>query len=719
MQGILSKRSLVIFLILLFAVGTTAFGKATPRVVPLSKINPVTVNAGATGPMLRTGDTCTVYHGGPPAYYIPSWIMGGDLYKAYQDPGQTCDRPYPFTVEAISFYLMYLAAGSIYISFDIETVDYSDPSCPMPGSLLTISPLYQVTMDNDFYLIQITLDTPVVVDGPYFVGLYFDSAGNPEASGLVTDTIRVPCVTFNDWGEGYVDLYDVNDNVGDPAFPGRMLLYSSGVTGGSGGPEPAPAARFVNPVDGQFLGERIDLWANDAAGSKIIDRAQFQYFDAGDWYEIGYDASDDPQLRNGVDPSGFGDGLSYLWNTTGLAENDYDLRVIISDTLGRADTAMVTDHIDPTPPFPTITQPAFGQNVCNGATVTITCPDEDIAYMSFERSSIPKDFSLPIDIVSQYIGGDINGDPADSNLAVNGEFGDYCSGPAAAAMVLKLWAERGYRYLTNEAGADMSDTLVMKRLFEAMNIRENLGAYDEEMINGLRTYIVAHYDLFNLPVDRTPTMAELYSWMGDYDYGVMIGISGTPGLWMTVAGSSGMTDVFGHATVKMADPVAATIDTYPIKEDAGKLWIFYDSVWREIGIMLGMVAKNWTVTRLSIGGDVIGSDGWGFEWNTQSLPEDSLYFLYVSVNDVAGHKGFSSVLVQKDCTIDGIAGDVNHDGQVNAADVVYMTYFLYLYGPPPPGGYGVADINCDSTVDIADLIYLFNYLYNGGPAPCP
>jgi hypothetical protein len=719
MQGILSKKSPVIFLILLFAVGTTAFGKAAPKVVPLSKINPVTVNAGATAPMLRAGDTCTVYLGGPPAYYIPNWIVGGDLYKSYQDPGQTCDRPYPFTIESISFYLMYLASGSIYMSFDIESVDTTDPSCPMPGSLLTISPLYQVTMDNDFYLIQITLDTPVVVEGPYFVGLYFDSSGNPEASGLVTDTIRVPCVTFNDWGEGYVDLYDVVDSNEDPAFPGRMLLYTSGTTGGSGGPEPAPAARFVNPVDGQFLGARIDLWANDASGSSIIDRAQFQYFDGGDWYDIGYDDSDDPQLRNGVDPSGSGDGLSYLWNTTGLAENDYDLRVIVSDTLGRADTATVTDHIDPTPPFPTITEPAFGQNICNGATVSIDCADEDIAYMSFERKSIPKDFSLPIQTVSQYIGGDVNGDPADSNLASNGEFGDYCSGPAAAAMAVKLWAGRGYPYLTNEAGADMSDTLVMKRLYEAMNIQENLGAYDEEMIGGLKTYIVAHYDLFDIPIDRSPTMAELYSWMGDYEYAVMVGISGTPGFWMTAAGSMGMTDAFGQASVKMADPITATIATYPIKEDAGRLWIFYDSVWREIRIMVGMVARNWTVSRLSVGGDVIGSDGWGFDWDTQSLSEDSLYFMYTSVNDAAGHKGFSSVLVQKDCTVNGIAGDVNHDGNVDAADIVYMMYFLYLSGPPPPGGYGVVDINCDNSIGVADLIYLFNYLYNGGPAPCP
>lgn len=719
MHCILSKKSLILFLVLLFAAGTAAFGKNAPKVVRLSGIDPIPVNVGATSPTLRAGDTCSVYPGGPAAYYIPNWIVGGDLYKAYQDPGETCDRPYPFTIEDISLYLAYLATGSIFISFDIESVDSTDPTCLMPGSLLAISPLYQVSLDNDFYLIQITLDTPIVVEGPFFVGLYFDSAGNPEASGLVTDTIRVPCVTFNDWGEGYVDLYDVEDNVGDPAFPGRMLLYTSGVTGGSGGPEPAPAARFINPPGGKFLGERIDLWANDAAGSAIIDRAQFQYYDSGEWYDIGYDNSDDPVFRNGVDPSGFGNGLSYLWNTTGLAENDYDLRVIISDTLGRADTAVVTDHIDPTPPVPVFTQPAFGQNICNGATVSVTCSDEDIAYMSFERKSIPRDFSLPIQVISQYIGGDVNGDPADGNLVSNGEFGDYCSGPAAAAMALRLWSGRGYIYLTNEAGANMSDTLVMKRLFEAMNIQENLGAYDEEMISGLKTYIVAHYDLFDLPIDRTPTMAELYSWMGDYQYAVMVGISGSPGFWMTAAGSEGMTDAFGHATIKMADPISGTIATYPIKEDAGKLWIFYDSVWREIGIILGMVARNWTVQRLSVSGDVNGADGWGFEWDTQSLSEDSLYFMNASVTDLVGNKGFSSVLVQKDCTVNGIAGDVNHDGQVNAADIVYMTYFLYLNGPPPPGGYIVTDINCDNTVGVSDLIYLFNYLYNGGPAPCP
>jgi hypothetical protein len=719
MSRIFSKNSLALFLILLFAAGTPIFGKATPRVVRLSDTNPIPVSSGSVAPMLRAGDTCTVYHGGPPAYYIPSWIIGAELYKAYQDPGKTCERPYPFSIDAIYLYLVYQASGSIYVSYDIEQADLTDPNCPMPGSLLVISPLYQVTMDNDFYLIQITLDTPVVVNGPYFIGLYFDSTGNPGAAALVTDTIRVPCVSYNDWGEGYVDLYDVQDSAGNPAFPGRMLMYSSGVTGGSGGQEPAPAARFINPSGGQFLGDRIDLWANDAAGSGIIDRAQFQYYNSGNWLDIGYDDSDDPQFRNGVDSSGSGNGLAYLWNTTGLAENDYQLRVIVSDTLGRADTATVTDHIDATPPFPTIIEPTFGQNVCNGATISIDCSDEDIAYMSFERKSIPKDLTVPIQIISQYLGGDINGNPGDGNPAANGEFGDYCSGPAAAAMAIRLWADRGYRYIANEAGADMSDTLVMKRLFEAMNIQENYGAYDEEMISGMKTYIVAHYDLFNLPIDRSPTLPELYSWMGDYDYAVMIGVSGTPGFWMTAAGSVGMTDAFGHATVKMADPLTATINTYPVKEDAGKLWIFYNSQWREIGIMVGMVARDWTVTRLSVGGDINGADGWGAAWDTQSLSEDSLYFFYALVNDMAGHKGFASVLVQKDCTVNGIAGDINHDGEVNSADVVYMSYFLYLAGPPPPGGYGVSDVNCDDSVDMADVVYLFNYLYNGGPPPCP
>ncbi len=712
------KLFIVLFILLLGA-GASLADKPTPQVLRLNNTQAVPIIPWEISPMFRAGDTCTVNLAGEPIFYIYPWVVGNELYKAYQDPSVTCDKPYPFTVEYIYLPLIYLDTGLIYISVDVEAVDMSDPSCPKPGSLLTISPNYEISLENNFYIITIPLDTPVVVNGPYFVGVYFGAAGNPEEAAVITDTFPAPCVSYNDWGEGYIDLDTVHSTEGDKIFPGRMILYSGGTTGGSGGPQPAPAARFINPVNNQVLGATVDLWTNDAAGSEIIDRARFQFRSDQDWYDIGFDADDNPPLRNGVTPSGSGNGLAYKWYTSGITEGEYTLRVIIDDTLGRADSAEVQVEIDPTPPIPYFDQLVIGQNVCDGIVVEVSCADEDVSFISFEAKAISKNFSPPIPLYHQQLGGDINDNPDDSNLVANGEYGDYCSGPAAAAMAIKYWFNKGYTYILRESTNILTDAQLMDRLFSAMQIQDNLGAYDEELIAGLRSYIVAHSDQLRVKVNRDPSVGDLYGWMGDEEYVVLVGLSGDPGLWMTAAGSVNLVDPNGQFMVKMANPVTGAVSTYSVKEDMGKLWIEMESSWSEIDLLVGVVAYDWTVIRPTVGVDAVGANGWSFDWDTQSLSQDSLYFLHAVASDLSGNSGDASVLVQIDCTANGTPGDVNHDSNVDPADIVYMTNFLYLNGPPPPGGYAPADINCDSSIDLSDVIYLFNYLFKSGPPPCP
>jgi hypothetical protein len=62
-------------------------------------------------------------------------------------------------------------------------------------------------------------------------------------------------------------------------------------------------------------------------------------------------------------------------------------------------------------------------------------------------------------------------------------------------------------------------------------------------------------------------------------------------------------------------------------------------------------------------------------------------------------------------------GDVNQDGSINSADVVFLINYLFVGGPAPvPLSKG--DVNCDGLVNSADVVYLINYLFVGGPAPC-
>jgi hypothetical protein len=61
-------------------------------------------------------------------------------------------------------------------------------------------------------------------------------------------------------------------------------------------------------------------------------------------------------------------------------------------------------------------------------------------------------------------------------------------------------------------------------------------------------------------------------------------------------------------------------------------------------------------------------------------------------------------------------GDVNADGEIGPADVVYLINYFFRNGDPPdplPAG----DCNCNGSIDPGDVIYLLNYLFRGWPPP--
>lgn len=702
--------------------GTILSAKPQPVVTPVPGWKPQTVlpNNAATSLRLAPGDTCTVMDG-EPIYYVYPWVVGDELYKSYQDPTDFCDRPYPYTIEGVGFYLIYLSVGNIYVSADVEEVDLSDPNCPLPGNLLTISSLYEVSLDSSvsyLYKILLPLDTPVVVNDPFFVGIYFALDGNPEGAGVVIDSFPAPCRSYNDWGEGYVDLDTVYTSQNEKVFPGKLLFFSVGTTGGTGGSQPAPAAQFINPIDGQLIGGTVDLWADEVAGSEIVKYAHFSYFTGSVWQQIGVDSLDDTPLRNGVVAIGTGKGLSATWNTAGLTENNYDLRVIISDTLGRADTAIVNVHVDPTPPFPTVLAPVRGQNVCGGVNVNVSCTDENLTFMGFDYKGITKDFQITLPILHQRLGGDVNNNPADNNLVSNGEFGEYCSGPAAAAMALKYWYNQGYAELLAENLNILTDYQLMDRLFDAMHVQDYQGAYDADFVSGLRSYISTHSsNPYDTRINRGVKLNDLLRWPGDDEAVAMIGLGGNPGFWMTVVGFNTTPDQTGQYTFRAANPLTGLAAQYKVKEDGSGTWLEYNAVWRKIEIMVIMLPGDWSVQRDAAGVDFNGNDGWGFAWNTNSLLETEGYFIRATANDQSGLTGSASNLVIYDCQA-GTPGDVNNDGSINVADMIYLIVHLYQFGPPPPAGMTAGDVNCDNAVNLVDVTYLFKHLFHSGPAPC-
>jgi hypothetical protein len=62
-------------------------------------------------------------------------------------------------------------------------------------------------------------------------------------------------------------------------------------------------------------------------------------------------------------------------------------------------------------------------------------------------------------------------------------------------------------------------------------------------------------------------------------------------------------------------------------------------------------------------------------------------------------------------------GDVDNDGHISLADIIYLANYV-LKGGPAPNPIQVADLNCDGKYDLVDVIKLARYVLFGEPFPC-
>ena len=63
-------------------------------------------------------------------------------------------------------------------------------------------------------------------------------------------------------------------------------------------------------------------------------------------------------------------------------------------------------------------------------------------------------------------------------------------------------------------------------------------------------------------------------------------------------------------------------------------------------------------------------------------------------------------------------GDVNGDGVIDVADVMYLINYRFL-GASPPDPLCLGDPNCDGVIDAGDVLFLINYLFlDTSPPAC-
>ena len=600
--------------------------------------------------------------------------------------------------------LYFYQACDIYASVDVESIDNSSPGCPMPGNMLSISSEYTISIPAaDLYEVTIPLDEPVAVNGPYFVGffLYFD---DPYTQiDLVTDSTPVGCTTFNIWDEtiGYIDLVD-NDIYN---FPGRIFLFSYGTTGGgSGGDDttgtgttnPAPSTVMLKPLNNELIQGQPRVWASETSGSSIIDYMAFDYRSlGGGWNLIGYDFDGTRILRNGVDPAGTGDGYSILWDYTVLPENQYWLRSRAIDTLGRSDVDSHLVVVDPTPPIAQLNGLNFGQTFCTPMTITMQTQDENIDSVVFEKKNAEFNYEIPVAHLNQ------------SNFG-NGS-GQYYCGPVAAATAVQYYFDQGYTYLMREGTSVLSIYTVVERLAEAMQTDKYNGTYDDLFYLGLNQYVLTHGGELALDIVRNPQYGTIRNYFQERENFVVLALSGTPGIYLTLAGVYGLADLSARYQVKVTDPLTGQLLTTYMQNGASTARLYYNNGWHDVDMIFTVRGYNQITQRTRLGVDKSSSGGWSYVWDSYDLINDSLYFLSVTPYDASDLYTTNTVMMQYDCNY--VKGDYNGDGLVNIGDALYLIDYLFKDGVAPVGGEGRADANGDGFIDIADAVYIIKYVY--------
>ncbi|MBU2500710.1 hypothetical protein KJ682_05210 [bacterium] len=167
-----------------------------------------------------------------PSYWaINGWLTGAESYKYlfYADPALCPNCPMGFTVSSVHMVLRFGAEDvpSTFLAYvDFEEAIY-DPAigCYLPGPEICLSSVYTITIDAPgVYDINLPLDAGSCPCAyfEYWYGISFTFV-DPFPLGMepepITDNFPVGCVSYNDWGQGWQDLFSYG-------FPGELIMYA-------------------------------------------------------------------------------------------------------------------------------------------------------------------------------------------------------------------------------------------------------------------------------------------------------------------------------------------------------------------------------------------------------------------------------------------------------------------------------------------------------------
>lgn len=272
-----------------------------------------------------------------------------------------------------------------------------------------------------------------------------------------------------------------------------------------------PQPYITSPSNDEFLyslppmvkatGNPVQIRAVDLSGEDDVTLAIFEF--SSNLIEWELIAIDENPGFEGVQfngdggtnsTNGWGDtGWGCLWDTTGLEDGQYMLRVTLMDGEGLFGITEIIIHYDPTPPSFDVSYPeSFGMDVIGPLSGVVTMgastEDEDaIAFiLEYLNASRPYANQEGLGDADQR---DVGKSDDKGTFENTDDVNNFC-GPAAAANALWRLAQRDPALNSDGKGGNFSSAAEMgKELAKDTNTSVTNGTATDDMTDGLRKYL--------------------------------------------------------------------------------------------------------------------------------------------------------------------------------------------------------------------------------------
>lgn len=173
--------------------------------------------------------TCQVGNLNSPVWFVSDFMLPAEEYKLVFRPWSTCDTcSIGIMVTSIHVLLQSDEACQITMSLDVDETVLYGPGCRGPGiEWCNAGPVTISLPDSGLWDISFPSPCPCLKRWQYYALSFtvyeFDCATGTRP-GLVTDGSPTLCTNWNNYGAGWVDIFEEW-----PTWPGNLLFYADAV----------------------------------------------------------------------------------------------------------------------------------------------------------------------------------------------------------------------------------------------------------------------------------------------------------------------------------------------------------------------------------------------------------------------------------------------------------------------------------------------------------